>query len=116
MRQGPSERIIVEQARKTKMPLPNIMKNKPSLAIGLDFMYKAFRELSTDRDIGMAEGPIPWSSMNAYATRHDIVDFDYFVLLMQLVDVEYLGERAKKSKGKKNKPISTNQTKAMAAG
>ena len=115
MRQGPYEKNIIEQARKMNMPLPPKIANKPILAIGLDFMYKAFRELSTDRDIGMAEGPIRWSSMDSYAARHGIVDFDYVVLLMQLVDVEYLTERSKKSKGKKSKTPSnvTQQTQAV---
>jgi len=113
MRQGPTEEKIIRQAYKMNMPLPDKIKNKPQLTLGLSFMYKAFRELSTDRKIGMAEGPITWSSMNSYAKRHNILDFDYFVLLMQMVDIKYMEERNKKSGKTKGKIVNSSGSKAM---
>ena len=54
-------------------------------------------ELSTDRSLGMAEGPIPWSAIDMYASRHDIVDDDYerFSYLIRSMDMEYIKHRSK---------------------
>ena len=77
------------------MPLPDKIKNKPLLRVGLDFYWRAFWELSTDRHIGMAEGPIPWTAMNHWALRNGVVgeEFDRFVLLIKAMDVAYLETR-----------------------
>lgn len=32
----------------------------------------AFADLSTDRAIGMAVGPIPWTAIKAYADEHEL--------------------------------------------
>lgn len=113
MGQGKSESKIIEQARKMGMPLPDSISNKPQLNVGLEVYWKAFVELSADRGIGMAEGPIPWSSMNSWAIRHDIwgYDFDRFVAVLRGLDEAYLDKRAKtqkktlgKSKGSFKKP------------
>lgn len=90
------------------MPVPDSIKNKPQVPVGLEFVWRAFWELSTDRDLGMAEGPIPWTAMNDYAYRYGLMgdDFDYFVLLLKAMDSVYIEKRsdqqknAMKSKGK----------------
>lgn len=113
MGQGKSESTIVEQARKMGMPLPDSIANKPQLAVGLELYWKAFVELSSDRSVSMAEGPIPWSSMNAWAIRHGIFgdDFDRLVLVIRGLDEAYLKKQHKthkktlgKGKGSFKKP------------
>jgi hypothetical protein len=54
----------------------------------------AFRELSTDRQIGMATGQIPSGAIDRYAMRHGLDDPDEFELFTQCVramDAVYLG-------------------------
>lgn len=102
LQQGAHEAKIVEQAQKLGMPLPAVMANKPRLLMGLDFYWRAFWELSTDRDIGMAEGPIPWTAMNQWAIRYNIVnyEFDRFVILIKGMDSVYIDHRTKQHKKK----------------
>ena len=105
MGQGKSEKVIIEQARKMGMPLPDSIANKPQLSAGLELYWKAFCELSSDREIGMAEGPIPWSSMDRWAIRHGIYgdDFDRFVGVIRGLDEVYLKKQhttQKKTLGK----------------
>ncbi len=89
------------------MPVPEKFENKPTLPDHLQFTWRAYWALSSDRHIGMAEGPIPWSAMDRYAIRYGIVnmdDFDFFTLLLKAMDTVYLEIRAKqmnkKAKGK----------------
>ena len=100
MEQGKSEAKIIEQARKMGMPLPDVIANKPQLVGGLELYWKAFVELSSDRAISMAEGPIPWSSMNMWALRHGIFgdDFDRFVAVIRGLDEAYLQKQNKSRK------------------
>jgi hypothetical protein len=110
MEQGAHEAKIVEQAQKLKMPLPPTMQNKPELLAGLEFYWRAFWELSTDRDIGMAEGPIPWTAMNQYAARYDVQgdEFDRFVLLIKAMDSVYIERRSAQHKKAMNKASRNN--------
>ena len=105
MEQGAHEAKIVEQAQKLGMPLPEKIENKPVISAGLDFIWRAFWELSTDRDFGMAEGPIPWTAMNDYAHRYDIWgdEFDRFVLLIKALDSVYIEKRGRQQKHKMKK-------------
>ena len=73
---------------------------------GLQFYYQAFLDLSTCRSVGMAEGPIPWDSIDAYAKHHGLVDdneYDRFFLLIRALDAEYLRYRERQSKTRKNR-------------
>lgn len=58
----------------------------------LAFEWSAFHALSTDRQLGMAMGPIPWSAIDRYAIRYRIDgdDFDRFAQLIQAMDVAFL--------------------------
>ncbi len=89
------------------MPAPAKLEKKPTLPDHLQFTWRAYWALSSDRHIGMAEGPIPWSAMDRYAIRYGIVsmdDFDFFTLLLKAMDTVYLEIRSKqmnkKAKGK----------------
>lgn len=109
MEQGKSEAAIIAMARKTGMPLPDKIANKPELIGGLEIYWKAFVELSSDRQIGMAEGPIPWSSMNMWAIRHGIYgdDFDRFIAILRSLDEAYLQKQNKSRK----KPVGKGSFK-----
>lgn len=99
----------MDQARKQGVALPKAIRNAPMLRVGLDFFYAAFWDLTNDRDEGMGEGGIPWTSIDRYAIRHDISDIDDFQRLVGLIkymDIGYRKFMDKKQKDKitKNKP------------
>lgn len=90
------------------LPVPESIVNAPKLRSGLEFFYKAFWDLNHDRDVGMAEGGIPWSAIDRYAQRYeydDIDDFERLVDLIRLIDIAYrkYSEDAQKS----DEPISS---------
>lgn len=100
MQQGNIESKIVELARQTNQPLPDKIANKPILLTGLHIYYRAFWECSSDRTVGMAEGPLPWTAINQWAIRYDFTgdEFDRLVLLLKAMDSAYIAERAKQHK------------------
>lgn len=108
---GGSDDRIIEQARKMGMPIPDRIKNRPQLATGLEFYWRAFTELSADRDIGMAEGHIPWTAINQWALRHDIqgYEFERLVSVLKIVDTAYMEKRHSQHK----KAIGKNETKSF---
>lgn len=74
------------------MPLPDALKNPPELLPGLALYLEAFWDLHTCRQIGMSLGPIPWTSVNIWATMNltsedSIKDLHYFV---RKLDSEFL--------------------------
>ena len=105
MEQGPNADKIVAMARKQKMPVPDKIKNAPNLSVGLVLYWRAFQDLSSDRDIGMGVGPIPWTSMDAWAARNRIRgdSFERFVMILRGMDGAFMEKQGKKTKGKMNK-------------
>lgn len=107
------ERNIITQSMRSGMPLPDKIKNAPMLDLGLDFFFKAWVELGSDRTVGMEEGPIPWDSIRKYCNEYDIVGElreDTFYLVRS-IDNAYLKHRRDKAKKQqlsqqkgKNKP------------
>jgi len=98
------------------MPVPDKFKNKPELKSGLELYWKAFQDLSSDRDIGMGIGPIPWSSIHAWGSRNHIWgdDFERLVMMIHGLDAVYMDKQAKKSKSRMGKGKgSFTKTKAM---
>jgi len=75
------EQIIIESCIKRRQPLPEAIASAPTIFKGLEPYYVAFWELSTDRGQGMGVGPIPWSAINAYAIREELVGEGYEDLL-----------------------------------
>lgn len=100
MEQGVHEEKLRQIAKATGMPLPDKIKNKPELIHGLEFYWKAFTELTADRNIGMGEGPIPWTAMNQWAIRYNIRgdEFDRFISIIREVDTAYMELRNKEHK------------------
>lgn len=97
MEQGGVSESIVSQAVRQGLPVPNKILNAPEVLPGLEFYYHAFVELSTCRNVGMVEGPIPWIAMDTYAQRLGLEgdDYEYFTTLLQTVDMMYLSYREK---------------------
>jgi hypothetical protein len=77
--------------------MPDGYLNQPVLAFGNSFLWDAFWELTTDRQLGFgAESRIPSSAIRAFAQDHDLAgdDFQWFRLVIREMDAEYLGIRA----------------------
>ena len=66
------EKVIIEQCAREGLPLPDAIKNAPSLWPGLSLFYIAFMDLTTCRAMGNIEGPIPWLAVNAYCDAKGI--------------------------------------------
>ena len=57
------------------------LDRRPKLLPGLDFYLIAYHELRYDKPIGMSVGPIPWSSIDRWATRNGVNDIEDFTVL-----------------------------------
>ena len=99
------------------MPLPEKIKNKPTLNAGLDFYWKAFADLSTDRDMGMGEGLIPWTSVHFWGLRHQVTgdDFERLWLIIRGTDSVYIEKRNLRSKTKMGKTKSFSKAKSLGS-
>lgn len=83
-----------------RTPIPDAIRNAPYLHPSLQFFYSAFWTLSTERQIGMSLGPIPWSRIIQFAQWHglDEESTDYLERVVRALDLEYLSYHAKKAK------------------
>ncbi len=111
LEQGPSEKNIVAQCLKQGLPLPKAIADAPELALGLEFVYHAFWELSSCRSVGFGVGSIPWAAMAEYARFHELAedDFENFSFLIRAMDKKFLEFHAPKApvkppKNHKNRP------------
>ena len=57
------------------------LNNRPQLSFGQSIYFKAYSDLQADRQIGMAVGSIPWSSLLKWAQREGMAGDDDFELL-----------------------------------
>lgn len=71
-------------------------------------LYQAFLELSTDRQIGMGEGPIPWSSVVAYADRY-FWDADELLYVIRQLDTEYMKHQQRKVQNANQSSVPTRR-------
>ena len=77
------------QWEEENIPLPRTIREMPYLDDEDVFYYKAFNELHTCRN---QNGVIPWDSINSYAYRYgidDYEDFEFFSIVIQSVDDFY---------------------------
>lgn len=65
--------------------------------------YTAFWALGGDRATGFGLGPIPWTALDAYATRHGIAgeEFTNFAYYLSTMDSIYLEHHREQKKDKK---------------
>jgi len=80
-------------------PIPERIANAPEIKEHMRFYIEAFFDLTSERQIGFAEGPIPFFAIVNYARlldcdAEDFADLLYFIREM---DSEYLSFRAKKN-------------------
>ncbi len=79
------------------------LDTKVELEQHLVWVWNAFQQLSNCRQVGMGVGPIPWTAIDAYATRHcirdedDFDEFRYLIVAMDEVYMAYLTKRQKLS-------------------
>ncbi len=96
LEQGKTEKTIIEQCIRNKMPLPKKIENAPALDIGLELFYIGFMDLTTCRSVGFGEGPIPWTAKLAYANELELEGDqrdDLFYYIGEL-DTTYMEHRA----------------------
>lgn len=88
------------------MPLPDALKNAPTLYLHNVFVYNAFFRLSTCRLNLMAMGSITYFMCTQYAREHEVAyeDIDDFAELILRMDEVYSEHVAKENPpGKKKK-------------
>lgn len=92
----------MKQRKSRGLPPPDFVANRPRLGIHLDFYMDAFEDLSTTRPVGFGVGPIPWNSLDAYARRYTVRDFERFNFLIRRMDDAFLRrqKQLEKNRGK----------------
>jgi hypothetical protein len=82
------------------------MQDEPQPFLGDDFYMKAFWDLSTERQLGMTAGPIPWTRIQAYACACELSSsmMKVFEAVIRAMDSTYMEEAEKaRKKSAKNK-------------
>ena len=79
--------------------VPEGFLNQPSIAPQNLFLWDAFWELSSERQMGMGLGPIPYRALRSYADDGGIVGdhFDLFRSVIRQLDGEYLARQSPKN-------------------
>lgn len=93
-------------------PVPEWVLNEPEAVEGDDFYLRAFRNLSTERQVGMSLGPIPHSKVREYGKTAglDSDTLELFETAIRAMDEFYLSWiREQSSRGKE--PKTTHSTK-----
>lgn len=99
MEQGPTEKAIIEQCYRQRLPLPARIANAPELLVGLEFYYVSFLNLTTCRGQGYGtEGPVDWLAIDEYADRNEIdgeqrEDLHYHIQKMDAAYLEFKGKK-----------------------
>lgn len=83
------------------------MDEEPPIDDGMRVLMRGFSDLSTERQIGMGVGPIPWSAMLKWCEVHRIYDDarDHAIAVWRSVDVMVLASNRTQSRGKKQPPL-----------
>ena len=90
-----TERHIVANCRRAKIPIPDKIRDKPTLNIGLELYFEAFYALCSTKQLGFGTlGPISWLAVQKYI---EVCRFDEYqarvlhlaVPLMDAVQTEY---------------------------
>lgn len=76
-------------AAKADGPIPDHL-TPPEILPGADAWLADFWELSTDRQIGMAAGPIPAASIARHTAGWDIIEAERFRSCIRAMDRAYL--------------------------
>lgn len=98
---GPQEDKIVAAAEETGVELPQTVDEKPEVRPDLELYWEAYMDLNGTRASGFGLGPIPWTSIDAFARRHKLEDPDEFQTLKEIVwkvDKAYLDWHVQQNK------------------
>lgn len=88
----------MQAAIESGKPIPSNLLNAPDVPPEGLFYLHAFISLCSCRTMGFGSyGSIPWTAMNEYCLRYDVVDFDLFVQIMRNLDSHWLERQASKS-------------------
>lgn len=79
-------------------PVPEGFVNQPMIEPQNVFLWDAFWELSSERQIGMGLGQIPYRALRSFAGDHGIAgdQFDRFRSVIRQLDGEYLARQTPK--------------------
>lgn len=84
------------------MPIPDRIRDAPELMLGLQLYLGAWMDLSTCRQSGWTEGPIPWSEVEQYGRllglRPETID-DLHYHIRALDDTYARHQEAKRDSG-----------------
>lgn len=91
--------------------LPQWYVDEPLLLPTSEFFLNAFADLSTERQMGMGLGPIPWSVTQLYAERKQLDPqmTEAFVTVIRTMDAAYLdwhAQEAEKQRQRERKRTS----------
>jgi hypothetical protein len=94
MEQGRTEKRMLEDCHRYRMPVPDAIANAPELQFGSDFYLSAYLELSSCR----TDGPIPWTAIADYCIAHHLDDdmVSEMMFIVRTVDGEMSELRAAK--------------------
>ena len=84
---GKGEARILKECYAWHRPVPERIKNAPTLHLGLELYFDAFAELNTCRSVSWSAGPIPWSVVQDYGTTfgfeaEELEDLHYHIRKM----------------------------------
>jgi hypothetical protein len=85
---GNVEQSIVDQALRTRQPIPEKILNAPQLQDELIFYLQAYLDLETERPVGFGLYRIPWHSIIKYAEYYNLSDeqSDKLIYLIRAID------------------------------
>jgi hypothetical protein len=97
---GKSEQNIVKQSVRTGQPIPDAIKNAPTLKLGLNLYFSAYTDLDSERTHYDGPTPIPWTAIKSYAVAHNFdseetEDLFYFIKAMDNFNLNRISEKLK---------------------
>ena len=89
---------------------PEWYNKVPLIGLGEDFYLSAYSDLSTCRQVGMGQGPIPWDKIVQYGLFYglDNENIDFLIKIIGYVDIEFF-KRQEDNKPKEPSKIGRKQ-------
>ena len=92
--------------------MPQWLQDEPFSQVGDTFYMEAFWDLSTERQLGMTAGPIPWSAIKSYACATELPSsiMVLFETVIRAMDQTYLrwAEDARKKAVKNKRSVTSS--------
>lgn len=82
------------------MPFPP-WDRRPQIPLRLAWVWTAFHELGSCRPMGQVVGSIPWTAIDQYAERMEVLDAEAFHEFIRALDAEFLAGLRKPDKDKR---------------